>query len=44
VTEFVLPLLIFLSIVAGSTALWYSVRSIQKDFERETAARWYERE
>jgi hypothetical protein len=43
-TGLILPLIIFLSLVTGSTALWYSVRSIQKDFERETVARWYEKD
>jgi hypothetical protein len=43
-TDLILPLLIFLSLVAGSVTLWYTVRSIQKDFERETVARWYERD
>jgi hypothetical protein len=44
VTGLILPLLIMLSLIAGSTALWYTIRSIQKDFERETVARWYESE
>jgi hypothetical protein len=44
VADLILPLLIMLSFIAGGTALWYTVRSIQKDFERETVARWYERD
>jgi hypothetical protein len=44
VTDPILPLLIILSLIAGGTALWYTVRSVQKDFERETVARWYERD
>jgi hypothetical protein len=43
-TDIFIPVLIAISPVAGATALWYTIRSIQKDFERETVARWYESE